>query len=215
MGGMGSGRTDGRATIEGCDSLSIDVARLLRGVRCPANSHVMGRARMNWSYSGEPWATVGIEFTINAGGFGWMRLQYDVEHYSRATGPQDQRIDLTGLPRPFGGFMWLAWCPLGGGLARKLYLPNGATRFASRSAYRLRYVVQSHTPMDRAHRRLGKLYRRLSGDYGGMHSAWPSKPKWMRWRTYQRLTEQIEAGNDALDAAFAPNMLRLIGRYGP
>lgn len=215
MGGMGSGRHGGRVTIEGCGSLTIDVATLFRGVRVPPSRHLTGYKRMTWSRDGEPWAIADLDVSINSEGAGWMRLRYDIEHYSRSTGPQDRRIDLIGLPRKFGGFMWYAWCPLGGGLARKLYLPNGAAMFASRSAYRLRYAVQNEGALDRAHRRLAKTYRRLGDDYGGIDSVRPAKPRWMRQRTYDRLCQRIERDEDALDWAFAPRLVRLLQKFGP
>jgi hypothetical protein len=79
----------------------------------------------------------------------------------------------------------------------KLY---GAGRlFACRHCYRLGYAVQRGGPLDRAHHRLAQLHRRLRAEYDGPDGIPPSKPQWMRRKTYQRLTHEIEDGEHRLD----------------
>jgi hypothetical protein len=40
----------------------------------------------------------------------------------------------------------------------------------------------------------------------------PPKPKWMRWRTYSRIAQQIEAGQERLDVVFFAGAQRLLAR---
>jgi hypothetical protein len=59
----------------------------------------------------------------------------------------------------------------------------------------------------------GKVYRRLGSCYAGAASEWPSKPPWMRWKTYQRLCAKVQENEEALDRAFAPRIASLIAKY--
>jgi transcriptional regulator with XRE-family HTH domain len=70
--------------------------------------------------------------------------------------------------------------------------------FASRRAYRLAYRSQRETTYDRALRRAFKLRAELGADGGIGDSV--EKPKWMRWRTYDRKLEEIFAAEEAVDA---------------
>jgi hypothetical protein len=59
-------------------------------------------------------------------------------------------------------------------------------------------VHSGETPYDRALRRAFKLQGRLGADRGiGDHIP---KPKWMRWRTYDRKLEQIFTAEELVDA---------------
>ncbi len=42
--------------------------------------------------------------------------------------------------------------------------------------------------MERAHHRLARLHRKLGADYDGPDMSPPPKPKWMRWKTYSRIS---------------------------
>jgi hypothetical protein len=57
----------------------------------------------------------------------------------------------------------------------------------------LAYTSETERDIDRIHRKLSKLYARLRED--------GEKPKWMRWRTYERLCHEYEAAEGALGAA--------------
>jgi hypothetical protein len=97
-------------------------------------------------------------------------------------------------PQPFGGRWWWFVCPRTRRRAAKLYLPNGAFTFASRQAYR----SQRETPHDRALGRAFKLRHTLGADCG--IGDYVAKPKWMRWRTYERKLEEIAAAEEVVDA---------------
>ncbi len=215
MGGFGSGRRGGCATVEGCGSLVLDVDRLTRPLRqairkLGISEIPYGRVlempwnALRWTHQGEtePWATVEYRLELRAHD-GVARLRYNIDHYSQSTGPQEHRINLAMTPCPFGGVRWWWICPATGRWVRKLYLPNGGTRFLSRGpgAYRLAYVSQREGWVDRAQARSRRLYRRLGADYYGLDGFWPPKPKGMRWRTYNAICDRLEAEECGFDAA--------------
>ena len=63
--------------------------------------------------------------------------------------------------------------------------------FASRGAHRLAYKSQRETPFARSISRAWKARRRL-GDHQSI-GATIEKPPGMRWRTFDRLLEKVEA----------------------
>jgi hypothetical protein len=109
----------------------------------------------------------------------------------------DYWIKLETTPQPFGGRHWWFLCPRTGRRAAKLYLPNGAITCASRQVYRLAYRFQREAPYDRALHQSFKLQSKLGAD-GGIGDHIP-KPKWMRWRTYDRHLEQIASAEEIID----------------
>jgi hypothetical protein len=83
-----------------------------------------------------------------------------------------------------------------GFLRRNSYLPNGAFTFASSQAYRLAYTSQREQPHDRARRAL-----KLRGNLGAVRYRGPrSKPKLVRWQTYDRKLEEVFAAEAIVDA---------------
>jgi hypothetical protein len=144
---------------------------------------------------------------------GRLRLKYTTTRWDAERRESDYWIQLETTPQPFGGRRWWFVCPRTGRRAAKLYLPNGAVRFASRQAYRLAYRSQRETTYDRALRRAFKLRDRLGGRGGiGDHIA---KPKWMRWPTYDRKLEEVFAADEVGDAhlcAFVGKLNRRVGR---
>ena len=92
----------------------------------------------------------------------------------------------------------------------KLYLPNGATRFASRRAYGLVYESSRMDPAQRLWHRARQLRSKLGGvpDCGAPH---PEKPKRMRWATFDARLRQIERLEADADGHFAV----IVARYLP
>ena len=78
--------------------------------------------------------------------------------------------------------------------------------------YRLGYAVRRGGQLDRAHHRLARLHLRLGADYAGPDMPIPPKPKWMRWKTYGRIHQQIDAGREQLDVVFAAGAQRILAR---
>ena len=92
----------------------------------------------------------------------------------------------------------------------KLY--GAGQLFACRQCYRLGYAVQRSGPIDRAHRHLVRLHRKLGMDHVELDGLPPAKPKWMRWETYDRIARDIEAGKEWLEHAFTAKARRLPAR---
>lgn len=221
MGGFGSGRHGGRATVEGCRTLKLDVNRITREVRhklCDVpEGATLEALRMGWTWTtrGEtaPWARVLVTLRLDHWR-GEARLQFDVDHDSRPTGSQDQTVQMETTPCRFGGRRWWWLCPATMRRCSTLYLPNGGTRFLSQGpgAYRLAYASQSADAMGRSHARLARLHRKMGGDYAYADDPPPSRPKWMRHQTYDRLVAQWEAQMERHDAIWIEGATRLLAR---
>jgi hypothetical protein len=223
MGGMGSGRPGWRVTVEGCRSLVLDLNAIMRAVHAApgwrplaaGESATAGPFRWSWTRHGEakPWAEVLVTLDLRHG-TGRARLQFDVDHDSRRTGAQDQRVDLFTTPCRFGGRRWWWRCSATGRRCAKLYLPNGGTLFLSRGpgAYRLAYASQNGGAMDRSHGRLARLHRRLGGHYDHAEAPLPRRPKWMRRRTYERIWAEWEAQLERHEAVWLTGAARILLR---
>jgi hypothetical protein len=107
----------------------------------------------------------------------------------------DQSIDLVTLPRHFGGVQWYFVCPMRGLRASVLWMPPGASCFASRRALgsQFAYAPQFESPIYRAHSRAHEASCRLSGkDYSEIyHVSPPPKPKFMHRSTYEKLLMRL------------------------
>lgn len=129
---------------------------------------------------------------------GRVRLRYTTTRWDAERRESDYWIKLETTPQPFGGRRWWFTCPRTGRRVAKLYLPNGAFTFAARLAYRLAYPCQREPAHDRALRRAFKLRAKLGAD-GGIGD-YVAKPKWMRWRTYERAMTRIDRVERVVDA---------------
>jgi hypothetical protein len=156
--------------------------------------------------TGERVGSIGYEAHLGQES-GRLRLHYTTTRLDGERRESDYWIALTTTSQPFGGRRWWFVCPRTGRRAAKLYLPNGAFTFASRQAYRLAYRSQREAPHDRALRRAFKLRGELGGD-GGIGD-YISKPKWMRWRTFDRAMARIERAEGVVDAHTALLLHRL------
>jgi hypothetical protein len=193
----------GGGTVEGTRSLSVTKlarAGLLAG-------HCL--SGWQWTHEGETTASIQIECGRDA-----LTLHYR----SRASGDDwqsvTQRVPIRWISCRFGGERpWFVCDVRANGVycgrrVAKLY--GGGRLFACRHCYRLGYEVQRAAPMDRAHRRLARLHRKLAADYDSPDMPPPPKPKWVRWKTYSRIAQQIEAGRERLDAVFFAGAQRLL-----
>ena len=106
----------------------------------------------------------------------------------------NQTIRLVGCSRHFGGVQWYFVCPAQGRFVSVLCSLPGQRFFVSRKSLgkQVAYLSQYHSPGARAHYSADKLCNRIGG--AGASDEWdvPPKPKWMRWRTYERLSNRIE-----------------------
>lgn len=210
MGGYGSGRSGGQAIIE--DGLRLDINQLLRvGLIRPMASRY--NATLIWRDVATGEARSRISYTSHLEeASGRLRLVYTVTRgWSGEKHSLDYTIRLTTTPCRFGGRRWWFLCPLTNRRVSKLYLPQRASKFAAREAYRIAYRCQRESPRDRALSRAFKARLRLgSGDGIGDYIL---KPKWMRWRTFDRLAK-VEAAEHIVDWHTAVLVGTLVRRTG-
>lgn len=181
-----------RARLE--SGLKLDINRLARRgfIRFGAATGPVG---ITWtdSYTGGEIAFGIITADMSDFYRGWVRIRI---------GQIDQQITLVPLPRHFGGRQWFFICPYVGRRATVLWMPPGARSFASRQRWgrQVAYSSQFLTPIDRVHSGKAKINRRLCRVGGYDPDDWeiPPKPKWMRWRTYERAVEKFDRYEAAL-----------------
>jgi hypothetical protein len=148
---------------------------------------------------------------------GWISadMRGDVEGlFHIQIGELDQTITLVTFPRYYGGRQWFFVCPVTNRHASVLWLPRGERQFASRKAWpgKVAYSSQFMTPADRAHLGKERIKQRLIGELDPEEWDLPPKPKWMRWRTYQRFVERFERYEAMLDAGSLSRAMKLMKR---
>jgi len=135
-------------------------------------------------------------------------------HYSlpdRDTGERQDiqcRVRLSSLPLNYGGRRWYMHCPYTGRRALKLYKFSGIDQFCHRTAIRPlpTYASQRVSGLDRVMEQRWAIRRKLGDTVSDLFSE-PMKPKWMRWRTFERY-----AARDAeLSAREDSYLLSLLG----
>jgi hypothetical protein len=117
-------------------------------------------------------------------------------------GEWSQHIALVAQPRKFGGKQWYFVCPVTNRPVSVVWMPDGADKFCSRQTWgkEVAYLSQFGSGADRAH--LGKARINLRLREGGRSDhpwALPSKPKGMRWTTYNRLVNVYRRHQRFLD----------------
>ncbi|MGH7192405.1 MAG: hypothetical protein ACREJM_02605, partial [Candidatus Saccharimonadales bacterium] len=119
------------------------------------------------------------------------------------------RIRLSSIPLHYGGRRWYAHCPYTGRRMRKLYKFSGIAQFCCRKAIRPlpSYASQRDSGSDRINRQRWAIRRKIGDDLSDL-SCEPWKPKWMRWRTFNRYA----ARDDVLAERDNVYLLRLVGR---
>jgi hypothetical protein len=130
-----------------------------------------------------------------------------------ASGGLRQRITLVSRPRHFGGRQWFFQCPATRRLATVLWKPPGADRFCCRQAWgrRVAYQSQFSDRDSRAHSGQAKIKARLIGDLDPDEWDLPPKPKWMRWKTYNKYQEKFDHYEEILDYGCAALAAKLTG----
>jgi hypothetical protein len=136
---------------------------------------------------------------------GWFRIRI---------GELDQRIILMARPRHFGGRQWFFLCPHLHRRAMVLWKPPGARTFACRQGWgrQVAYASQFLDRDNRAHRGQAKVRSRLCSIGGFDPDEWdfPPKPKWMRWRTYNRAVAKF----DSYEATLNDGIVELASKLG-
>jgi hypothetical protein len=190
------------------DGLKLDLNRLIRRGQLLRNAFTTA-ARIRWTSS--YWGVVAegiISASMEGDGSGWFTVR--IGHGF------DERIGLVSRQRHFGGKQWYFSCPITGRLASVLWRPNGASRFASRQAWgnRVAYRSQFLDRDSRAHHAQAKIRQRLCEPDGLDPEEWdfPPKPKWMRFRTYERWEARFDRQEAILDQGLATLAARFVGK---
>jgi hypothetical protein len=193
-----------RARLE--SGLKLDLNRLARrGFIQP------GACKGSWiswtnSYTGERIAWGIITADMSGAGEGWFRIQL---------GQLDQQITLIARPRHFDGRQWYFICPHTNRRATVLWMPPGARSFACRQRWgrQVAYASQFLDRDNRAHRGQAKIRSRLCSIGGFEPDEWdfPPKPKWMRWRTYNRAVTKFDRYESILDEGVVELARKLLG----
>jgi hypothetical protein len=193
--------------VEG--SLTLDINRLLREGIIHRDASASGSLSWSYAHAGQPSASIDYRAVLGPEQ-GHIRLCWTTT--DRSTGEPLQReqwIELTTTPQPLGGRRWWFTCPKRGDLVSKLHLPLGGSLFASRKAHRLGYHSQRQSPRDRAVTQAHKLRRKL-GATGSIGDG-IEKPKGMRWATFDRHMERVEAAELVCDG----HLLRFVQQLNP
>lgn len=203
MGGYGSGRTGGRPTFESTATYKLS-AKILRsiphGIDCKASGKLTWGDEFELRYELDATQRPGPVFRVSHA----MRDGYEREI--------TYEIGMVSGSTRFGGRRWWWLCPNTGRRAFKLYLPNGGHRFLARHVYRLGYGCQRETRVDRLMRKARKLHRALGGDGGAIGAeSPPPKPKWMRWKTYERKVAEWTEADVRADNAWGEDAIRRFG----
>jgi len=186
------------------------VLRTTTFLRAGLRFGVKGTATLTFDCDGDPFpVTVTIDTTDRY--FPFLRFS----HPRRSHPPllEEYQIGLLTTPQRYGGLRWWFECPRTGKRSVKLFLPLGGHRFWSRAAYRLGYASQREDRMGRAQRQAIKVYKVLGGDGHWMDGP-PPKPKWMRWRTYERRADKLDYYNTRFDGAWSVGAMRFLARSG-
>ncbi len=196
MGGPGSGnhwRYGAKFTAD--DYRILDVRSLAReGVLHPGC-----RSGLQWARGGETVASIQMRaepdqvilIYKHRGGDGeWKGEQYPVR--------------IVRTPCNLGGSRAWFICPAVG-CGRRVAILYGGSIFACRHCYRLAYASAREDAADRAIRRADRLRAHLGWEPGILNEA-GGKPKWMRWRTFERLATQED---DLVAYSMRATMLKL------
>jgi hypothetical protein len=169
-------------------ALILNIDQFMKAIKTGGpNFHLPISGQLHWTFKAGQRSAANFEALL---GFpdGYVQLDF---LDGRTQGSLEQRISLTTTRPRFGGTRWWFICPVTGERVGRLYLPPGASQFASRRAHGLAYACQTESINERAARRRRKLLARL-GD-GDAPFGWPPlKPRRMRWATYIRYLSEIK-----------------------
>lgn len=157
------------------------------------------RGVLRWLSDGEEFASSGYSGTLGETS-GEIVLSYSRDIFGECRKVVCV-IRIASRPLPYGGRMWYLHCPYTKRRARKLYLFHGVEKYCHRTGIRPlpTYASQRVSGLARIQARRWAIRRRL-GDYESGLAGEPVKPKWMRWRTFNRYAErdlklcEIESG---------------------
>ncbi len=206
MGGFGSGRRDGIPTVEGCGSIVLAIGKLLE----IGKGHSTFTVTYSGKLGGHPYS-VAVAVMFGPDQRGTLTITHAAfEHLSAPVPAASYTVQMMSVPWQFCGRRWFILCPRSGRRVLKLYLPNGAHRFAGREAMGLAYQSQRLDSIQSGHARLARAFAKLGVGYHSLHQPIPARPKWMRVATYERLVGRIEAATGRHRKICAEKLKRII-----
>jgi hypothetical protein len=180
MGGPGSGNRWRYGTRSTTDEMrSIDVRRWAReGMLQPGY-----RGGWRWSINGREIASIRMRAEAD-------RVILTYRHRSGGGEWKDEEypVFLARTACQLGGSRVWFLCPARG-CGRRVAILYGGTIFACRRCHQLAYDSTREDAGGRATRRADHIRMRLGWEAGILNGDGP-KPKWMRWRTFDRLVER-------------------------
>ncbi len=208
MGGFGSGRTGGQPTAESTRSLVLTLKSLKLSRFKPGD--VLG-GKLVFNDSGFS-IDLKIHLTEPAGAY--IEFSHETRDWQEGKRRVEYNVRLVWTVPNYGGRRWWFVCPRTGRKNTKLFLPNGGWQFWSREAYRLGYACQREKGFDRHQSRAMKLSADLRAPSWCNWSDPPPKPKWMRWKTYDRKFEEWETAVELANRAFVIQSMPMLKRLG-
>jgi len=154
MGGLGSGwQRERKTTVE--EGLILDIKDLVaKGALVPG----WRTGSLSWPTGAETFATLKYGSSTYSDCTGTLWLRYVVDGK-----PMYYTVTLVSTVPHYGDRRWWFICPIKKIRVAKLYLPPGATTFASRQAYSLTYrSCQRPFRFERVRRRTERLARQLA-----------------------------------------------------
>ncbi len=195
MGGWGSGRPGRRDVIE--RRLRLDVRVFRRN-----GWLVAGRAgTLYWSGYGEQ--TASVRFTTHGDA---VVLEYTTKDENGQAVPVQIDVPIRRLPCRFGGHRHYWKCPRCVRWCEVLAADLSCRGWACRQCLRLRYACQGLAPAVRVQQRAHRMFERLGGN-----ADYVMKPRWMRWRTFNRLVAQAQDFDAMADKLFAVDCMNRFG----
>ena len=183
----------------------LDLTRMMKVQSIRPNSSHTGSWVWTNSETGERVASIGYSSSLESE-TGEVRLNYSVTPQGEECKHMDYVVQLRSMPLHFGGRRWYFICPSSGRRAKKLYLVQG--KFVARLAIRPKptYAIQRVSGLDRAMAQRSAIRRKL-GDSGKLIDPL-TKPKWMRWKTWDRYDQR----DSELDGIEYSHIIRRWGR---
>lgn len=162
-------------------------------------------------HTGKETASIGYRAAL---GHTTGTLTLDYTCTDRDTGkrkPVTCTIELVTVPCNYGGHRWYFRCPYTHRRALKLYKWSDIKLFCHREAIRPKptYASERVSGSDRIMAQRWALRRKMNDNLSDLFSE-PSKPKWMRWRTFERYCQR-DAELEAREAVCMAPLLRRMG----
>lgn len=181
MGGPGSGfgRSGASNLVEYCRHL--DIRRLQADPFLSPGSCF----RWQWRIQGRPFGSVDVQV-----GSGQMILIYYRLKSAQEWELTRQAVMLEATPGTYGGSRTWFLCP-NAGCGRRVAILYARPYLACRHCCGLIYKSSCSTRADRLFEQAEKIRERLGWEPGVL-SGHGGKPKWMRWKTFDRLVQRHE-----------------------